>query len=556
MSWFFELHRTQPIAHAIGVLSFVCVLGMALGSLKFRGIGLGTAGVLFAGIVCGHFGEPVDHQTLSFVKEFGLILFVFTIGLQLGPGFFAAFRHQGVKFNVLALTIVLCGVVIAPLAGWLGGIEKAAVPGIFSGASTNTPSLGAATQTLASFRNVTNEQMSMPALAYAVTYPAAILGIIGALLFLKIIFRIDAVREATQFATKRRARAEPLERRTLRVTNPNLDGVRIDTIPGRVECGVTISRVRDGNGTVVATDPMLIHRNDRMLVVGTSAALDQFERVVGERTDEDLILEASGLTDKRVVVTDRNALGKTIHELDLDERFQVAVTRVTRADLEMTAVPNLRLQFGDQLLLVGQEGDLEKAANAVGNSLKELNATHFIPFFIGIVLGIVLGTVPIAFPGLPQPVRLGLAGGPLIVALLLGRIGRIGPHVWHMPINTNLAFREFGIALFFAAVGLSAGRSFFQIAFSSTGMYWLGAGLSVTIIPLLLVGVIGRALFKLNFIDLSGLLAGSMTDPPALAFACNITQSDAPTVSYATVYPLTTLLRILAAQILAILLFK
>jgi putative transport protein len=556
MSWLFELHRVQPVAHAIGVLSFVCVLGMALGSLKFRGIGLGTAGVLFAGIALGNFGEPVDHQTLAFVKEFGLILFVFTIGLQLGPGFFAAFRQQGLKFNLLAAAIVLCGVVIAPLAGWIAGLEKAAVPGIFSGASTNTPSLGAATQTLASLPNLTTREVNMPAVAYAVTYPTAIVGIIGTLLLLRVVFRINAPREAAEFAAKTDAKGEPLEHRTLVVTNPKLDGLRIDNIPARVECGVTISRVRNGNGTAVATDSMLINRNDRMLVVGTSAALEQFERVVGERSDEDLVLEESGITDRRVVVTERSALGKTIHELDLDERFQVAVTRVTRADLEMSAVPNLRLQFGDQLRIIGHAEDLEKAAKAVGNSLKELNATHFIPFFIGIVLGIALGTLPIAFPGLPQPVRLGLAGGPLIAALVLGRIGRIGPHVWHMPANTNLAFREFGIALFFAAVGLSAGTSFFQTVFSSTGIYWLVAGLSVTVLPLLLVGILGRLLLKLNFIELSGLLAGSMTDPPALAFACNIAGSDAPTVSYATVYPLTTLLRILAAQILTILLFR
>ena len=556
MSWLFELPRTQPIAHAIGALSFVCVFGMALGTLKYRGIGLGTAGVLFAGIVMGHFGQPVDHNTLAFVKEFGLILFVFTIGLQLGPGFFAAFRHRGVKFNLVAAAIVLCGVAIAPIAGWLAGFDRAAVPGIFSGASTNTPSLGAAAQTLSSLPNVTAEQVNMPAVAYAVTYPAAILGIIGTLVFLKIVFRVDASREADGFAARSRKLADPVERRTLVVTNPNLDGVRIDRIPGRIECGVTISRIRNGNGTVVATDPMCIHRNDRMLVVGTAAALEQFQRVVGERSDEDLALEESAIAERRVVVTEPSTLGKTIDELDLDERFQVAVTRVTRADLEMTAVPNLRLQFGDQLRLVGHNEDLDKAAKAVGNSLKELDATHFIPFFIGIVLGIALGTLPIAFPGLPQPVRLGLAGGPLIVALLLGRIGRIGRQVWHMPANTNLAFREFGIALFFAAVGLGAGASFFETVFSRTGVYFLLAGLAVTVVPLLLAGVIGRTLLKLNFIDLSGLLAGSMTDPPALAFACNIANSDAPTVSYATVYPLTTLLRILAAQILAILLFR
>ena len=556
MSWLFELHRTQPVAHAIGALSFVCIVGMMLGSLKFRGIGLGTAGVLFAGIVCGHFGQPVDHDTLGFVKELGLILFVFTIGVQLGPGFFAAFRHQGVKFNLLAGAIVVFGVAIAALAGWLGGFNKAAVPGIFAGASTNTPALGAATQALSSLPRVTAEQVNMPALAYAVTYPTAIVGIIGTLLLIKIVFRIDAPREALEFAARSQPHAEPLERRTLVVTNPNLDGVRIDSIPARVESGVTISRVRNGKGTVVATDPTVIHRNDRMLVIGTRGGLERFQCVVGEKSEEDLVLEESGITDRRVVVTENRALGKTIHELDLDERFQVAVTRVTRGDLEMTAVPNLRLQFGDRLLIVGQKEDLDKAAAAVGNSLKELNATHFIPFFIGIVLGIALGTLPIPFPGLPQPVRLGLAGGPLIVALVVGRIGRIGRHVWNMPTNTNLAFREFGIALFFAAVGLSAGAKFFETVFSSTGIYWLLAGVCVTVLPLLLIGVAGRMVLKLNFIDLSGLLAGSMTDPPALAFACNLAGSDAPTVSYATVYPFTTLLRILAAQVLAILLFR
>jgi len=277
---------------------------------------------------------------------------------------------------------------------------------------------------------------------------------------------------------------------------------------------------------------------------------------VGRRSDEDLLLRESDITYRRVVVTDRDALGKTVGELNLDDRFGVAVTRVTRADLEMTAVPGLRLKFGDQLQIVGRDADLDRAAIAVGNSLKELNETHFIPFFIGIVLGIALGSMPIAFPGLPQPIRLGLAGGPLVVALILGRIGRIGRQVWNMPTNTNLAFREFGIALFFAAVGLGAGAKFFATVFTATGLYWLLAGFCVTVLPILLIGIFARAVWKINFMDLSGFIAGSMTDPPALAFACNIARSDAPTVGYATVYPLTTLLRILSAQVLAIFLFR
>jgi len=555
MNWLFQLHQTQPIAHAIGVLAFVCVVGMALGSLKFRGIGLGTSGVLFAGILVGHLGEQVDHHTLDFVKEFGLILFVFTIGLQLGPGFFAALRQQGVKMNVLAAVVVFLGAASAPLLGWLAHFDSAAVLGIFSGASTNTPSLGAGTQALSSLPEIAPDRLTLPALAYAVTYPAAIIGIIGTLLLLKQIFRIDPEREAADFAAKHRGAVEPLERRTFLVTNPNLDGVRLGAIPGRIESRVTISRVRHDGETCAATDATVIYRNDRIAVIGTPAGLEQFERVVGQRTDEDLVLTESGITFRRVAVTDHAVLGKTVGELNLDDRFGVAVTRVTRADIEMSAVQGLRLQFGDQVQIVGTEADLDKAAAALGNSLKELNETHFVPFFIGITLGIALGTMPIAFPGLPQPIKLGLAGGPLIVALILGRIGHFRHQVWHMPINTNLAFREFGIALFFASVGLSAGAKFFATVFSATGLQWLLAGVCVTVLPLLVVGILARLVWKMNFMDLSGLIAGSMTDPPALAFASNIAGSDAPNVAYATVYPLTTLLRILAAQVLVTILF-
>jgi putative transport protein len=556
MSWLFTLHATQPIAHAIGALAFVCVLGMALGSVRFRGIGLGTAGVLFAGIIVGHFGNPIDHQTLDFVKELGLVLFVFALGLQLGPGFFAALRQQGVKLNLLAAVIVLLAAIGAPIIGWLANFDPAAVLGIFAGASINIPALGAATQTLSTFPGISPDQAALPALACAVAYPVAIVGSISSLLLLKQIFQIDAGREAADFAVRNRPTVELLERRTLVVTNPNLDGLRLDNIPGRIESGVTISRVRNGRETVTATDATVIHTNDRLVVVGTASGLERFQCIVGQRSDEDLVLAESNITFRRVVVTDRDVLGKTVGELDLDDRFGVAGTRVTRADLEMSAVPGLRLQFGDTITLVGREEDLEKGAGALGNSMKELNATHFVPFFVGIVLGLALGTFPISFPGFPHPVRLGLAGGPLLVGLVLGRIGRIRKQVWHMPANTNLTFREFGIALFFAAVGLEAGGKFFATAFSTTGLEWLLAGLCLTVLPLLLIGILARMILKMNFVDLSGLFAGSLTNPPGLSFATNLAQSDGPNVAYATVYPLTTVLRILSAQVLAIALFS
>jgi len=556
MNWLFQMHAAQPVAHAIGVLALVCVAGMAVGSLKVRGVGLGTAGVLFAGILTGYFGKPVDHATLEFVKEFGLILFVFTIGLQLGPGFLAALRQQGVALNALAATVVALGALTAPALGWLLGIDPAAVLGLLSGATTNTPSLGAVQQTLTTLPGVSLDRQELPALAYAVSYPVAIAGIIGTLLALKALFRIDPLKEAEAFAAEQRRGAEPVERRTLIVENPNLEGLQVEAIPGRREMGVTVSRIRRADDAEVhlAAGGTVLKKGDRIVAVGAGAMLDQFERVVGRRTDENLLQAPGGVTSLRVVVTSKRALGKTVRELGLDHLFGVVITRMTRADLEMSAVQDLPLRFGDVLQVVGDQESTQKSALFLGNSLKELNETHFIPLFIGIALGIVLGTLPIAVPGLPQPLRLGLAGGALIVALVLGRLGRIGRLVLHMPANVNLAFREFGIALFFAAVGLTAGAKFFSTVFSPVGALWLFAGLLVTVPPLLAVGVFARALLKLNFMALSGLLAGSMTDPPALAFASNISRSDAPTVSYATVYPLTMVLRILSAQVLVLLL--
>lgn len=556
MNWLFQLNSGQPVAHAIGILALVCMAGMALGSVKLRGVGLGTAGVLFAGILIGHFGKPVNKATLDFVKEFGLVLFVFMIGLQLGPGFFAALRQQGVKLNALAAAIVILGATCAPFIGSLAGFDTAAVLGVFSGASVNMPSLGAATQTLGTLPNIAPDRLALPALACAVAFPTAIVASIVTLLLLKRIFRIDPAREAAAYAAKNRRHVEPLERRTLVVTHPSLDGLRLDALPRRLEAGVTIARLRHGEATSAATAASRVRLGDRIAVVGTRAGLDEFERFVGPRSAEDLVLSTSVITFRRVVVTDRAVLGRTVGELALDERFGVAVTRITRADIEMTAVPGLRLQFGDTVQIVGRDADLDRAVRVLGNSLQELNQTHFIPLFLGIFLGVLVGTLPLALPGLPQPVRLGLAGGPLLVALVLGRFGRSGRLVCHMPVNASVAFRDFGIALFFAAVGLDAGAKFFATVFSATGLAWMLAGACVTVLPLLAVSSFARVVLKMNFIDLSGLLAGSTTNPPALTFATSLAGSDAPTVAYATVYPLTMLLRILCAQWLALALCK
>jgi putative transport protein len=548
------LAETQPIAHAILVLATVAAAGLGIGTLKCRGIGLGTAGVLFAGILVGHLGQRIDHDILDFVKEFGLVLFVFTIGLQLGPGFFAAMRQQGLRLNALAGSIVLLGGLLAVLGALVLGIDRVASLGLLSGATTNTPSLGAAQQALATLPGHEAERAALPALAYAAAYPVGIAGIIGSILALKRIFLVDAVREAEAFQEEQRKGIEPLERMNLVVENRNLDGLPIGSIPGRLETGVVVSRLRRACAAEVepAKEETVVRVGDTILAVGTAKGLAQFLRIVGSASDADLMKAPGQVTHRRVVVTSKHALGKSVKELGLEHLYHVTVTRMTRADLEMTAMRDLRLQFGDVLQVVGGPDDIARAASALGNSLKALNETHLIPLFLGVALGVVAGMFPFWFLGLPVPVRLGLAGGSLIVAILLSRVGHIGGLVWHMPINANVAFRELGITLFLACVGLQAGERFFSTVFTARGLLWLGWAAVITVVPLLAVGVFARKVMRLNFVTISGLIAGSMTDPPALAFAGSIADSDAPTVAYAAVYPLTMLLRVLVAQVLAL----
>jgi putative transport protein len=556
LDWLFHISQTSPIAHALGLIALVCAAGMALGSIKFRGIGLGGAGVLFMGILADQFSDPVEPHTLNFVREFGLVLFVFTIGLSLGPGFFASLRSTGLRLNLLAAALVVSAGILAPLLGWLVGIDPEAVAGLFAGASTNTPALGAAQQSLATLPGMTEERLVLPALACAVSYPAAIAGLLATLVLLKVVFRIDPAKEAEDYAAERRKAVEPLRRRTLVVENAELTGLTLDELYRRVGQGVLISRIRSAGETDVraALRDTQLRAGDTVLAVGPERLLDQLERLVGRASDEDLLVAPGKITFWRIAVTSKQVLGKTPAELGLENNFGVEVTRITRGDVEMTAVPSLRLQFGDVLQVVGTEEQLAKVAELLGNSLAQLNETQFIPLFAGIFLGVIVGSIPLVVPGLPNPVRLGLAGGPLIVALILGRIGHFRRLVWHMPLAANHAFREFGIALFFAALGLAAGDQFFDAVLSPRGLLWLVTGVTITVVPLLAVGIWARAVEKMNFVTLGGLLSGGMTNPPALSFVNNLCRSDAATLAYATVYPLTTLLRILVAQVLALVL--
>ena len=551
MRWPTDLSQSEPVAWAVLVLMLVAIAGLALASIKIKGIGLGVTGVLFTGILAGHFGLHIDKAILDFVREFGLILFVFTIGLQLGPGFFASLRKQGLKFNLIAASVVILGAIMTTAVAWFGINEFAAL-GLFSGATTNTPSLGATQQMLNSLGGKLADNASLPALAYAVAYPGGVFGIIGTLLLLKFALRADLEKEAEQFRAEQKISGR-LERMNLAIEK--IENIPVGKIPEAA--GIVVSRIRKQNAREVetATEQTVLQKGDLILAVGTRAALEKFRDTVGRESSDTLLQVPGSIHSRRIVVTHGAVLGKTLDELALESFYGVAVTRLARAEIEMTATGGLQLQFGDTLQIVGDEHALAQVTEVLGNRVQALHETNFLPIFIGIGLGVVLGTIQISLPRIPVPVSLGLAGGPLILAILLGRIGRIGPLICYMPPSANTAFRELGIVLFLACVGLKAGGKFFETVYSSEGLYWLMAGLAITVVPLLLGGLAARFLFKLNFSAISGLLSGSMTDPPALAFAHAICKSDAPLVAYATVYPLAMLLRILIAQILVLIFF-
>ncbi|MEN3943451.1 putative transporter [Prosthecobacter sp. SYSU 5D2] len=552
MAFFQQLHQTSAVAHDLLILSAVILSGIGLGNIRIAGIKMGVAGVLFTGLAASHFGLRPEHEVAHFLKEFGLVLFVFALGMQMGPGFFASLRRQGLLLNGYAFALVLGGAVVAMAGGWLLDMPLPAVAGLFAGATTNTPALGAAQQALAT-AGADPALVTLPALSYAATYPLAIVGIIFSLILLKRFFNMDVEAEAAAFRKEQGADVEPLERMNLRVENPNLEGVNLGALPGLHETNVVISRHRlaDGGEVRTVTSGTVLHVGDFIMAVGTQAHLDQFRLIVGSVSEENLMKAPGNLVHRRVVLTNKRNLGKSVQELGLEHIHNVTVTRVSRGDLIFTALPNVRLQYGDMLQLVGDDESLNAATKALGNEVAQLQETKFAAIFAGILLGVLLGLYPFRIEGLPAPVRLGLAGGPLVMAILLSHLGRLGPMVLHMPMNANRALRELGIILFLANVGLLSGENFARTVFSLQGLQWVLLGIAVTMLPLLILGYVGRRFHRLNFMTLSGVLSGGMTDPPALAFATGMARCDSPAIAYATVYPLTMLLRIVAAQIIA-----
>ncbi len=549
----------SDVALSTSLLALVAVLGLWIGNWRIYGVGLGIGGVLFGGIAVGHFvgyfGAQLDMHTLHFIQEFGLILFVYTIGIQVGPGFFASLRTSGLKLNLFAALLVLLGFIVAFLIHKLFGVPLPVILGTYSGAVTNTPSLGAGQQILSELGAQPSE-MGIMGMGYAVAYPFGICGILLTMWLVRLVFKINVEREARHFEQQSGHQKRNLQTINLAVRNPNLDGLMLQEIPSLDDGQVICSRLKRGEALMVPHATTRIQLDDLVHLVGEPEALKRVKLVIGEEVETSLSTQGTDLREVRVVVTNEQVLSKSLLELDLKVKYDVVVSRLNRAGVELVPGNHSTLQFGDILNLVGRPEAIEAVASLVGNAQQKLQQVQMLPVFIGIGLGVVLGSIPFYIPGFPAALKLGLAGGPLVVALILSRIGSIGPLYWFMPPSANLALRELGIVLFLAVVGLKAGGNFVETLVQGEGMLWMAFGVAITLIPLMTVAVLARWLAQINYLTLCGLLAGSMTDPPALAFANNLhPTSEASSLAYATVYPLVMFLRILSPQLLAILLW-
>ncbi|KLV09392.1 MULTISPECIES: putative transporter [Photobacterium] len=549
----------SDIALSISILALVAVLGLWFGNLRICGVGLGIGGVLFGGILVGHFTDTwdiaLDTHTLHFIQEFGLILFVYTIGIQVGPGFFSSLRSSGLKLNAFAALIVLLGCLVTIALYLIFDVPLPVILGVFSGAVTNTPSLGAGQQILTEL-GAQESMLDMTGMGYAVAYPFGICGILLTMWVLRLIFRVNIDQEADQFEETNGHKKSSLHTLNIAVKNPNLNGLMLQEVPALTEGDIVCSRLKRDESLHIPKPDTRIAVNDLLHLVGEKQALEKARLVIGEEVDTSLSTRGTELRVQRLVVTNEIVLGKKIRDLDLKEKYDVVVSRLNRAGVELVPTSQSTLQFGDILNLVGRQEAIEAVSGIVGNAHQKLQQVQMLPVFVGIGLGVLLGSIPFYLPGFPAAIKLGLAGGPLIVALILARVGSIGKLYWFMPPSANLALREIGIVLFLAVVGLKSGGGFIDTLINGDGLSWMGYGILITFLPLMAVGVIARMFGGLNYLTICGMLAGSMTDPPALAFANSLhSSSGASALSYATVYPLVMCLRILSPQLLALLLW-
>ncbi|HBX45272.1 putative transporter [Limibacterium fermenti] len=553
MEWLYSLLFEDGVAHSILLYAFIISAGVALGKIKIFGISLGVTFVLFVGLFIGHLGFTIHHDILHFVREFGLILFVFSIGLQVGPGFFSSLKKGGMKLNALAVTVVFLGVGVTIALYYLldGRISMPMMVGILSGAVTNTPGLGAAQEALSQLASSGRAEEPI-ALGYAVAYPLGVTGIILSLLLIRFVFKVDLKKENREVSDTNDSQSEKIEFLTVKLTNKHFDGRKLHDIKALIGWNFIASRMmRDGHYSVPIGNTVL-QQGDILFVITSKAAAEAVVAFLGETTELDWKESEKVLVSRRIIITQNNINGKTVSDLQFRSMLGVNVTRVHRSGIDLLAGPNLVLQVGDKVTVVGELDAIKKVEDILGNTLKRLDHPHIFSFFMGIVLGVLAGSIPFFVPGIPMPVKLGLAGGPLIVAILLARFGYKLKMVTYTTQSANLMLREMGIALFLASVGIGSGGQFVETVVSADGLLWIACGFIITIIPLLITGYIGKKVLNLNYFTLMGLLSGSMTDPPALAYANSLADNDAPAVAYSTVYPLTMFLRVISAQMLVL----
>ena len=553
MEWLWNLMTDhESVAYTVIVYSVVIAIGVALGKVKFFGISFGIAWVLFAGIAMAEMGFTVNTHIQHFIKEFGLILFVYTIGLQVGPGFFSAFKKEGIKLNLLAIISIATCVATVIAIHYLTNTDMSTLVGIMSGAVTNTPGLGAANAALA---EKFGEDAPSLTTMYAVAYPFGVFGIIIVMLGLRGIFKVNIEAEKRLNSLRHSKDQVVINRFAIKVSNPSLFGKKLSVIKKTLDFDFTISRMCRKGEILLADADTLIEEGDVVLVVANQRENEKFFTLMGDSvaiTDYFPDEKDMRYTSRRINVTQRAIFTKTLGELDVRRHFGVTITRVFRAGVEFVPSAHTKLQFGDTITVIGDETHIQLVSKEFGNSKRRLQTPHIAELFMGITLGVLLGSIPFSIPGIPGAVRLGLAGGPLIVAILISRYGGKFSVTHYVSQSANLMVREIGIVLFLASVGLDAKAKFIETLLHGDGLYWMGLGVLITLIPLLVTSLIARIKGKLDYLEICGLLSGASTDPPALAFANDMSNSEIPALTYASVYPLTTFLRIMVAQLLIV----
>ena len=538
----------SSVAHIVFLYSFVIAAGVLLGKIKVAGISLGVTFVLFMGILMGHFGFTVSTPILHFLREFGLTLFVFCIGLQVGPSFFSSFKKGGMTLNLLAVMIIVLNIAVALTIYFIanGRVELPMIVGILYGAVTNTPGLGAAQEALNQLQ-YTGDPI---ALGYACAYPLGVLGIIGSIIAIRYIFRIDFHKEEEALRHTEEDEKQKPHLMTLEVRNESIDGKRLIQVKEFLGRPFVCTRIRHEGHVSIPDQDTRFHIGDQLYMVCSEEDAEAIIAFIGRQVEVDWEHQDMPMVSRRILVTKSEINGKKLGDMHFRSTYGVTVTRVNRSGMDLFAAPNLTLQVGDRVMVVGQQDAVNGVALVLGNQLKRLDTPNIVTIFVGLLLGILVGSLPISFPGMPTPVKLGLAGGPLVVAILIGRFGYKLKLVTYTTMSANLMLREIGLVLFLASVGIDAGGQFVQTVLQGDGLLYVLWGFLITVIPLLVVGIFARGFFKVNYFILMGLIGGATTDPPALAYSNQVAGNTAPSVGYSTVYPLTMFLRILAGQMI------